>query len=138
MTLLLAHVGCAHGQIRAEKAERCPQKSCQKLHQQVSCLVVGFVVLLLTLARPLASKKGKKKKVKAVSLNDFLSDKKSTDGPNWADATDDIDPSGKSCVLWPGAVIHVEWGVSMQYTITHCLPHRDIYQLASRRRKATL
>ena len=38
-----------------------------------------------------------KKKAKPVSLNDFLNTKKPSGyspAPNWADATEDIDPSG--------------------------------------------
>lgn len=46
-----------------------------------------------------AAKKGKKKSKKPVarSLNDFLSEGGTKPAPahNWADATDDIDPSGK-------------------------------------------
>lgn len=46
------------------------------------------------------AKKGKKKSKKTVSLNDFLSGSPGKGPPskgpgNWADATDDIDPSGE-------------------------------------------
>jgi len=55
--------------------------------------VINIFLLLLV-----GSKKSKKKP-KAVPLNDFLGAKKSpayAPAPNWADATEDIDPSGTS------------------------------------------
>ncbi len=45
------------------------------------------------------SKKAKKKGKKTVSLGDFLTNKSSspvTQKANWADATEDIDPSGEA------------------------------------------
>ena len=55
--------------------------------------------LLIRTFNALGGKKGKKKtKKQTVSLNDFLSNKTPSSlgqaPPNWADATEDIDPSG--------------------------------------------
>lgn len=89
----------------------------------------AFLIMPTLLWITAAGKKAKKKsKGKTLSLNDFLSDASSgtnyvKDPPkapgttNWADATEDLDPSGESKVYC--IVLVFKLYVAMMYFVMH-------------------